>query len=227
MDSRLAFPPNVFVRRRTNQSTVPNGRQEKRDRRAYDEIADDYLAERSQNGEDMELLVEFCDYLPPNARVLDAGCGAGQPIAEQLAAEYDLVGVDFSREQVSRARKNVPAGRFCQGDMTQQSLASNTFDGVCACHSVIHVPTDEHPGGTGVQSRPASWWTSPPHGRFLGVGGSNDDWLGTGVEMHWSIPAPEESVSILEDAGFDVCWWTVVDDSLGDTTGFVLARKTD
>ncbi len=64
--------------------------------------------------------------------MLDAGCGAGRPIAEQLAAEYDLVGVDFSREQVSRARENVPAGRFYQGDMTQLSLASDTFDGICA-----------------------------------------------------------------------------------------------
>ncbi|WP_435155294.1 hypothetical protein [Haladaptatus sp. DFWS20] len=55
--------------------------------------------------------------------------------------------------------------------------------------------------------------------------GSNDDWLGTGIEMHWSIPAPEESVATLEAADFEVHWRKVVDDSLGDTTGFVLARK--
>ncbi|WP_266078697.1 class I SAM-dependent methyltransferase [Haladaptatus caseinilyticus] len=196
-------------------------------RRAYDEIADDYLAERAQSGDDTVLLGEFCDRLPENARVLDAGCGAGRPIARRLAAEYDLVGIDFSREQVMRARENVPAGRFCQSDMTQLGLSTEAFDGVCAYYSVIHVPIDEHPdvirefhrvlrpGGYLLLTVGSSAWE-----------GSNDDWLGTGVEMHWSTLAPEGSTTIVEDAGFEVRWRRTVNDSMGDTTDFVLARKS-
>lgn len=45
-------------------------------------------------------------------------------------------------------------------------------------------------------------------------------------ELRERIPTPEESVSILEAEGFKGLWRRIVDDALGDETGFVLARKT-
>ncbi|GKZ13077.1 class I SAM-dependent methyltransferase [Haladaptatus sp. T7] len=200
-------------------------------RRAYDRIADDYLAERNgsdEESEDIALLAEFHGHLPDDARVLDAGCGAGRPIAELLATHTNLVGVDFSREQVARARENVPEGQFCQADMTALGLTDETFDGICAYHSVIHVPTDEHPDVASEFYR----LLRPGGHLLLTVGstaweGSNDDWLGTGVEMHWSVPSPDESVTTLENAGFDVLWRQTVNDVLGGDTCFVLARKLD
>ncbi|WP_458209629.1 class I SAM-dependent methyltransferase [Haladaptatus sp. NG-SE-30] len=195
-------------------------------RHAYDQMGDDYDDERNQADDDVDLLEEFCEYLPQDARVLDAGCGAGRPIAERLTADYDLVGLDFAREQVRRVRANVPEGRFCQGDMTALALADESFDGVCAYHSIIHVPTDEHldvahefhralrSGGNLLLTVGSAAWE-----------GSNDDWLGTGVEMHWSILGPDESEAILEDAGFEVLWRRIVNDEMGGDACFVLARK--
>ena len=43
--------------------------------------------------------------------------------------------------------------------------------------------------------------------------------------MQWSVPGPEDGVSMLEDAGFEVCWQRIVDDEMGEKTGFVLARR--
>jgi SAM-dependent methyltransferase len=198
-------------------------------RRAYDRIADDYLAERSggdEESEDIALLAEFHGHLPDDARVLDAGCGAGRPIAELLAADADLVGIDFSREQISRARENVSEGRFFLADMTALGLTSGAFDGICAYHSVIHVPSNEHPDVT------REFYRLLSAGGYLlmTVGstaweGSDDDWLDTGVEMHWSVPSPDESITTLENAGFDVLWRQTVNDVLGSDTCFVLARK--
>lgn len=192
-------------------------------RDGYDKLAAEYDAQRS---DDPDFLDEFCERLPANARILDAGCGSGRPVAAALAGDYDLVGIDFSREQIRLARENAPAGRFSLQDVTTLAFADRTFDAICAYHSVIHVPISE-------QSAVAHefYRVLRPGGHLLvtigGVAweGSEDDWLDTGVEMHWSIPAPEESESILEAAGFEVIWRRVVDDSLGDETCFVLARK--
>ncbi|WP_137284738.1 class I SAM-dependent methyltransferase [Halorussus salinisoli] len=193
-------------------------------RDGYDQLASEYDARRS---DDPDFLDEFRARLPAGGRVLDAGCGAGRPVAETVAREYDLVGLDLSREQVGMARERVPDGRFVQGDMTGLPYADESFDGIVAYHSVIHVPTEDHPttvrefsrvlrpGGHLLMTIGASEWE-----------GRNDDWLDTGVEMRWSVPGPEESESMLEDAEFEVVWRRVVDDELGGETCFVLARKS-
>ncbi len=197
-------------------------------RHAYDRIAETYLAERNEeDSEDLALLDEFTMHLPEDARVLDAGCGAGRPIAHLLAGHFDLVGVDFSSEQIARARENVPEGRFCQADMTQLGFADGTFDGICAYHSIIHVPTGEYPD----VAREFYRLLRPGGHLLLTIGpeaweGSNDDWLGTGVEMHWSIPSPDESERMLEDSGFEIRWRHTVNDEMGGTASFVLARRT-
>lgn len=194
-------------------------------RDGYDRLASEYDAARS---DDPDFLDEFRDCLPEDGRVLDAGCGAGRPVAATLAADHDLVGLDFSGEQIRMARGRVPTGLFVQGDMTALPLAAESFDGIAAYHSVIHVPTDEHSD----VAREFSRVLRPGGHLLLTVGaaeweGTNDDWLDTGVEMRWSIPAPDESERLLEAAGFEVIWRRVVDDELGGETGFVLARKPE
>jgi hypothetical protein len=43
--------------------------------------------------------------------------------------------------------------------------------------------------------------------------------------MRWTIPGPDEAESLLEDAGIDVVWRRITEDSLGEEACFVLARK--
>lgn len=75
------------------------------------------------------------------ARVLDAGCGAGQMTAELAARGADVVAVDISPSLVEIARKRLPidlAGRvtFQSGDMLSDRLGS--FDHVVAMDSLIY-----------------------------------------------------------------------------------------
>lgn len=82
--------------------------------------------------------------LPENlggARILDAGCGAGQMTAELAARGGDVVAVDISPSLVDIARKRLPIdlhGRvtFHTGDMLDPRLGE--FDYVIAMDSLIY-----------------------------------------------------------------------------------------
>jgi len=75
------------------------------------------------------------------ARVLDAGCGAGQMTAELAARGADVVAVDISPSLVLIAQKRLPIDlsarvSFHSGDMLSERLGS--FDHVVAMDSLIY-----------------------------------------------------------------------------------------
>ncbi len=79
------------------------------------------------------------------ARVLDAGCGAGQMTAELAARGADVVAVDISPQLVEIARARLPeehAARvtFASGDMTADH---GRFDYVLAMDSLIYYGTED------------------------------------------------------------------------------------
>lgn len=75
------------------------------------------------------------------ARVLDAGCGAGQMTEELARRGADVVAADISPSLLEVARRRIPAhlhGRvaFVAGDMLDERLGR--FDHVMAMDSLIH-----------------------------------------------------------------------------------------
>jgi magnesium-protoporphyrin O-methyltransferase len=75
------------------------------------------------------------------ARVLDAGCGAGQMTAELAARGAEVVAVDISPALIDIARRRLPESdtrkvRFASGDMLCES--HGTFDYVLAMDSLIY-----------------------------------------------------------------------------------------
>jgi ubiquinone/menaquinone biosynthesis C-methylase UbiE len=60
-------------------------------KKGYDEIAREYQANR-RIFDNVEVLKEFSNYLPRNARILDAGCGAGVPFVKLLACMHMFLG---------------------------------------------------------------------------------------------------------------------------------------
>jgi SAM-dependent methyltransferase len=197
-------------------------------RRAWDAVAADYAAARRADGPDADLLRDLAAGLPDAARVLDAGCGDGRrTISTLLDADpsLDVVGLDVSRVQLGLARDAVPASRLVQADMTALPFREGVFDAVSAYHSVFHVPREEHPAVYAEFAR-----VLRSGGRVLAtVGGSRSEstrrnWLGSGHAMFWSTPGPAVTRSQLADAGFAIEWERQVDDPLGSTARFVLAR---
>jgi len=62
-------------------------------RAGYNKIAPDYLATRSADTQDVQLLHDLVRRLPPGAMVLDAGCGAGVPVTKLLSQSFQVTGV--------------------------------------------------------------------------------------------------------------------------------------
>jgi SAM-dependent methyltransferase len=143
------------------------------------------LASRAYRGDTFELagsgyghwLGRFVPRLAPGARVLDLGCGNGVPVAQTLADRFDVTGVDFSPEQIERARALVPGARFVCADMTGLSLETGSFDAVVAFYSIINVPLEEQ---RALLARIAAWLA--PGGWLLATVGQ-EPW--TGIEENW------------------------------------------
>ena len=111
----------------------------------YDAIAAAYarlVADMSPRVRDKYLGV-VRDRVPRGARVLELGCGAGDPMA--LAGRYDVAAVDISRKQLALARTNAPAARLARADMTRLPFAAASMDAVVTFYSTTHVPREEHP----------------------------------------------------------------------------------
>lgn len=193
----------------------------------YNAIAKRYLAERRRDSEDVRLLGEFIQRLPPNAKVLDAGCGAGVPISQMLSERFDLTGVDFSEAQIELAKKNIPHATFLCEDMTQLDFPDGTFAGITSYYAVIHIPREEH------QPLLANFhrMLKPGGLAWLCLGAEHliddiqEDYLGT--RMYWSHYDIETYLNMLKDIGFTIIWPTIVRDESCEGAGhlFVLARK--
>ena len=77
--------------------------------------------------------------LSPGARLLELGCGSGVPTTRRLAKRFDVIGVDISKKQVLRARRNIPNATFVCADMVQLELPPASFDGIAAFYAITHV----------------------------------------------------------------------------------------
>jgi ubiquinone/menaquinone biosynthesis C-methylase UbiE len=193
----------------------------------YNAIADRYLAERTRDSEDVRLLDDLIERLPANAKVLDAGCGAGIPISQMLSEHFDVTGVDFSEAQIELAKKNVPKAKFICRDMTRLDFPENTFDGICSYYAIIHIPREEH------QPLLANFYRMLKSGGIallcLGAEHLIDDidenYLG--ARMYWSHYDTATYLKMLKDSGFSVIWSKQVADESCEGSGhlFVLAQK--
>lgn len=183
-------------------------------RRGYDRLSETYTDERDPDDDEETIICRFLDSLSASPRVLDAGCGQHSPVLDRLSADADGIGVDISRAQLTGAAESRPHTPLLQADLAHLPLEENTVDAVTALHSLIHVPAGQHQQVVDEFARVLS-----PGGRLLvseGPGewsGSNPDWLGTDVEMEWTIAGAEATREQLRNAGFRLTEeWTAGDD---------------
>jgi len=170
----------------------------------YDRIAVAYLERYARSAVRDHWLGQLIALLSKDARVLDLGCGAGIPVARELAARgFQVLGVDGSARQIELARSNVPAAEFLQADMTAVQFAPASFDAISAFYSITHVPRNEH---AALFRRMAAWLK--PGGAFVASLGASQlcDWRGDwlGVEMFFSHFGAETNEQLVRDAGFAI-----------------------
>ncbi|WP_088347317.1 MULTISPECIES: class I SAM-dependent methyltransferase [Rhodomicrobium] len=171
----------------------------------YDDVADVYLERFGFSTVRRKWVGRLIDALPVGGgQVLDLGCGAGIPVARDLAAlGHAVVGVDGSAQQVVRARRNVPEAMFIEADMCEVAFEAGSFDAVGAFYSITHIPPIQQgplianiaawlrPGGTLV----ASFGTGAA-GEWTG------EWLGT--TMFFGHNGEAKTLGYLADSGVRV-----------------------
>jgi SAM-dependent methyltransferase len=172
----------------------------------YDRITDAYLRLVASGAPRVreKYLAVIHDRLRAGARILELGCGAGMPMTRALSADYAVVGIEISANQLALARTNAPAAMLLRGDMTRLPFRDASFDGAAAFYSMTHVPRGQHgdllseirrvlrPGGLAVLTMGAR--DNPDD--------VEQDWLG--APMFFSHYDGETNTRLVREAGFDV-----------------------
>jgi len=161
--------------------------------------------------------------LPRGARVLDLGCGTGEPVARYLVgAGFRVVGVDESAGMLEIARRVVPEAELIEGDMCGVELPG-TFDAAVAWDSLFHVERSRHRA----VFRKVSAALAPGAPFLLSTGGTGHPGFTSemyGRAFFYSGFEPEEAAGLLRSEGFEVELCEVDDpSSLGRLA--VLARR--
>ncbi|CAJ51920.1 class I SAM-dependent methyltransferase [Haloquadratum walsbyi] len=194
--------------------------------RAWEDIAETYAQRRDPNGSDADLVFDLQSMVGQDATILDVGCGDGARTLDNLSESGTNVGLDIARQNLELAHDIVPTARLLQAEMTQLPIASDSIDAITAYHAVFHVPRGNHstvyneftrvlrPGGTLLMTLPGGRYETVRRG-----------WMGG--EMLFSAPGREQTLTYLQNAGFDNIRTRQVTDPLGSNAEFVFADLTE
>lgn len=115
--------------------------------------------------------VEFMGYLPEGGRILDLGCGAGRDSKAFLEAGFQVTAVDGSVELCRIASEFIGQPVLCS--TFQDYVPEEEFDGIWACASLLHIPSEELVGImarlAGSLRRGGCFHVSFKYGDFRGV----------------------------------------------------------
>jgi cyclopropane fatty-acyl-phospholipid synthase-like methyltransferase len=200
---------------------------------SYDQIAEQWRKNfRGQAYVDRTLryVDRVLEGLPPQAKVLDLGCGTGSPIAIHIIdCGFRVIGVDQSEKLLEIASTVVPEAELIHADMVDIQF-SETFAAAIAWDSVFHLPREQHPA----IYRKLADALEPGRRLLLSVGGSGAESMDSsqggitsemfGQAFFYDAYAPDIARQLIEAAGFAVEVWEVDDPSSRGHIA-VIARK--
>lgn len=108
----------------------------------YDRNTQTY-SDSNQNA--AEFIDEFLDLLKHGQKILDVGSGHGINAQYMHSKGFNVIGIDLSKKMVEYAREKYPQIDFRLGDMTKLPFPANSFDGIFASYSLIHLTKDAIP----------------------------------------------------------------------------------
>jgi SAM-dependent methyltransferase len=166
----------------------------------YDRIAEGYDAHRSKALFEQDWLDRFLSCLPQMPKILDVGCGAGEPIARYLVEQgCALTGVDVAPGMLSLARERFPDHRWLEADMRSLDLGS-MFDGVLSWNASFHLTIQEQRDTIPLLAK----HVAPAGALMFTIGPSEGEATGTveGEPVYHASLDPEDYQSILSELGF-------------------------
>ena len=188
----------------------------------YQRHAEAFYQQRSRTLFEQRWLDKLLAAMGMTGKMLDLGCGNGQPIADYFIQQgCALTGVDGAPAMLTRARARFPEQRWLHHDMRTLNLAE-TFDGLIAWDSFFHLTQDDQRRMFSVFAR-----HSHPGSALMFTSGT-----GHGIAMgefegeplfHASL-APDEYRLLLAENGFAVLEMKMEDPECGGHTVWLAKR---
>ena len=136
----------------------------------YDQNAADFV-ENTRNVDFHVMQDEFIEGLPAGAKILDMGCGSGRDTKYFLEHGYRVDAIDGSAELCALASEYTGIPVKCQ--LFQELDASEVYDGIWACSSILHLEKTELRSVLKKMAdalRPDGWiYTSFKYGEYEGM----------------------------------------------------------
>lgn len=185
----------------------------------YEKIADWFDVHRSRTLFEKPYLDMAIAYLKSNAKILDLGCGMGEPIAKYFADKgYQLTGIDGSKKMINMAKVRVPNATFLVGDM-RECMLGEKFDCILAWHSLFHLTQDDQRAMFKIFEKHISsggilmFTSGPDAGEVWGDNG--------GQNLYHASLSASEYKNLLAAHHFEVITHIIEDPNCGDATVWV------
>jgi ubiquinone/menaquinone biosynthesis C-methylase UbiE len=178
-----------------------------RTRDSYDAVATDYAVKFSGELEhkplDRALLDRLAIEVGALGAICDLGCGPGH-VARYLHWRHaEAIGMDISPKMIVEAQRRHPGIRFEVGNLMAPDVPDESWGGIAAFYSLIHVPREGVPGTLAEWRRvlmPSGWLLVGVHG---GTGDLHvDDWSGHKVSLDFTLFQRAELEQAVAAAGF-------------------------
>jgi len=108
----------------------------------YDSNAKSYF-ENTMQGNFQENYDRFLNKIPKGAFILDFGCGSGRDSKYFLENGYEVEAIDGSIEMCKLASEYIGQDVKCM--KFEELNEEDTYDGIWACSSILHVTKEELP----------------------------------------------------------------------------------
>lgn len=112
--------------------------------KAHLDYYNQYSDELIKKPYDKDFLKRFLSTVERNGKILDIGCCSSAQQARYFHENgYHVTSIDLSKNCIDTAKKKYPNIVFRQMDMTELDFENNSFDGINAFYSIIHIPNEK------------------------------------------------------------------------------------
>lgn len=183
--------------------------------KSYEKIANWYDEYRCRDLFEKPYLDMVIDNIKPNGKVLDLGCGMGEPIGKYFINKgYQLTGIDGSKKLIDIAKRRFPNTEFLVEDMRECNL-DKKFHAIIAWNSFFHLTQND---------QRKMFHVFENHILPNGTSGTNNGevWSNNGGEnlYHASLDIAEYK-NLLAQHNFEIIKHKVKDPNCGDATVWV------
>lgn len=185
----------------------------------YEQITDWFDNTRTKDGMEKEYLNLILSHLQNNAKILDLGCGTGEPIARFFIENgHFITGIDGSPKMIAMCKARFPEMEWLEGDMRKVSM-KRSFDAVIAWDSFFHLNHADQRNMFKIFQAHIK-----PHGILIFTSGPNYGEVYSNMDGHNFYHASldtKEYKDLLHKHGFEVLLHKIEDPNCGEHTVWV------